>query len=371
MGLPVIPLFKVFMAESVKDAVTRVLYSGYIGEGEEVAAFERELGARLATARLLTVNAGTSALHLAYHMAIDGAPDAEIITTPITCSATNTPIATIGARIVWADVDPVSGSIDPAEIEALITPRTRAIVMVHWGGNPCDIASIDAIGKRHGIKVVEDAAHALGSTYRGQPIGGHSDFVAFSFQAIKHVTTVDGGLLACRDEKDHARGKLLRWYGIDREAREASDMRCELDIAEAGYKFHMNNVAAVIGRENLKQLDRILARHRDNSRFYDAAFRGANAIRVASENPDGTSAAWLYTIHVENRDELMRKLIEAGIGASKVHARNDKHSAFAKSARLLPNALAFDRTHICIPVGWWVSDSDRERIAEAVIRFAR
>jgi dTDP-4-amino-4,6-dideoxygalactose transaminase len=366
-----IPLFKVFMADSVKDAVVRVLYSGYIGEGEEVAAFERELGQRLGAPHLLTVNAGTSALHLAYHLAIDGARDAEIITTPITCSATNTPIVRSGAKIVWADVDPVSGNIDPAGIEALITPRTRAIVMVHWGGNPCDIAAILEIARRRGIAVIEDAAHAFGSTYQGLPIGRHSDFVVFSFQAIKHVTSVDGGCLVCRDGAQRERARLLRWYGIDRELREPTDLRCEIDIAEAGYKFHMNNVAAAVGRENLKHLAAIVARHRDNARFYDEAFRGAPAVMVAEESPRGTSAAWLYTIHVENRDELMRKLNQAGIGASKVHARNDRHSAFAPFARPLPNAEAFERTHLCIPVGWWVTPQDRERVAEAVVRFAR
>jgi len=164
---------------------------------------------------------------------------------------------------------------------------------------------------------------------------------------------------------------LLRWYGIDREARESNDLRCEIDIAEAGYKFHMNNVAAAIGRENLKHLDWVVARHRDNARYYNAAFRGVGNIAIATENPHGTSAAWLYTIHVANRDEMMRKLLEIGIGASKVHARNDEHSTFGKSRRRLPNAEAFDRTHLCIPVGWWVSESDRERVAEAVIKFAR
>jgi len=371
MPSPNIPLFKVFMADSVKDAVVRVLYSGFVGEGEDVVAFERDLARCLEIDRVLAVNTGTSALHLAYHMAIDGADDAEIITTPVTCTATNTSIVQNGARIVWADVDPVTGSIDPTEIEALITPRTRAIVMVHWGGNPCDIARISEIGRRHGIKVVEDAAHALGSTYDGSPIGRHSDFVVFSFQAIKHVTSVDGGCLVCKDFADHERGRLLRWYGIDRNTTEATDLRCEIDIAEAGYKFHMNNVAAAIGRENLKMLDWILTRHRDNARFYDAAFRGINSITTVRENPNGTSAAWLYTIHLGNRDEVMRKLLEAGIGASKVHARNDTHSTFKASARPLPNAEAFDRTHLCIPVGWWVSESDRERVADAVIKFAR
>jgi len=368
---PTIPLFKVFMADSVKAAVTRVLYSGYIGEGEEVKAFERELAARLGTPRVMTVNSGTSALHLACHMSVDGAPAAEIITTPITCIATNASIVHNGARIVWADVDPLTGNIDPAEIEPLITDKTQAVMMVHWGGNPCDIGRICGIGRANGVRVIEDAAHALGAMYQGQPVGRHSDFVAFSFQAIKQVTSIDGGCLVCKAPEDDARGRLLRWYGIDRETHEPADLRSEVDVAEAGYKFHMNNVAAAVGRENLRHLDWMLMRHRDNARFYDAAFRAANNITVAPENPDGASACWLYTIHVANRDEVLYKLREQGIGASKVHARNDAHLAFAAFRRPLPKCDDFYGSHLCIPVGWWVSESDRERVAEAVIKLAR
>jgi dTDP-4-amino-4,6-dideoxygalactose transaminase len=371
LQVPDIPLFKVFMAESAGAAVTRVLYSGYIGEGDEVAAFERELAARLGLSRVATVNSGTSALHLACHMSVDSAADAEIITTPMTNMATNTSIVQNRACIVWADVDPLTGNIDPDEIEPLITDRTRAIMMVHWGGNPCDIDRIRAMAHARGIKVIEDAAHALGSTYRGQPIGHHADFVAFSFQAIKHVTTIDGGAIVCRAAEDDARARLLRWYGIDREIKEAIDLRCEVDVTEAGYKFHMNNVAAAVGRENLKRLDWVLLRHRENAFFYDAAFRGANNVTVAPQNPDGTSAYWIYTIHVSNRDELMRELRKRGIGASKVHARNDVHSAFAPFTRPLPKCDEFNRTHLCIPVGWWLTEPDRERVAEAVIELAR
>ena len=359
------------MADSVGPAVIRTLYSGYVGQGPVVDAFEHELAARFGVSRAVTVNSATSALHLACHMAVDGTADAEIISSPMTCTATNMPIVCNGARIVWADIDPLSGNIDPEAIEQAITANTRAIMMVHWGGNPCDIDRICAIGRSNGIPVIEDAAHALGATYRGRPVGAHSDFVAFSFQAIKHVTAVDGGCLVCRDPEDDARARLLRWYGIDREATASGDARTEIDVPEAGYKFHMNDVAATIGRENLKQLDWLVARHRDNARFYGEAFRAANKIAVAPQNPDGASAYWLYTIHLDNRDEVMRGLRERGIGASKVHGRNDTLSAFAAFRRPLPRCDAFDRTHLCIPVGWWVSEQDRERVADCVLALAK
>lgn len=365
-----VPLFKVFMAESVARELPKTLYSGYIGEGPKVVEFERALAAYIGTPHLLTCNAGTAALHLAYHMAIDHDRDAEVISTPITCTATNTPIVNLGARIVWADVDPLTGSIDPADVERKITQRTRAIAVVHWGGNPCDIARIAAIAAPRGIKVIEDNAHGWGSHYRSRPIGTDSDFTVYSLQAIKHVTSVDGGLLICRHEADYRRGKLLRWYGIDRESKEAVDLRCEIDVTEAGYKFHMNDVTATIGLENFKHLDEIVDRHRANAKFYDRAFRGHPRIRVVPENPAGRSAYGFYTFHVEDRDALMAKLKAAGIGASKVHARNDTHSMFAAFRAELKGAGRFHDTHLCIPVGWWVSDEDRAYVADKVLELA-
>jgi dTDP-4-amino-4,6-dideoxygalactose transaminase len=133
-------------------------------------------------------------------------------------------------------------------------------------------------------------------------VGEHSDFVAFSFQAIKHVTAVDGGCLVCREPEDEARARLLRWYGIDREATAPGEVRDEIDVPEAGYKFHMNDVAATIGRENFKQLDWLIARHRDNARFYDEAFRAANTIAVASQNPDGASSSSSHPGEVSFRE---------------------------------------------------------------------
>ena len=366
-----IPLFKVFMADTVADKVKEVLYSGYIGEGPIVVDFEKLLSQFFQHNRVLTVNSGTSGLHLAYHMSLNHDKDAEIISTPITCTATNVPILNNNAKIVWADVDPLSGNIDPADIERKITKKTKAIVMVHWGGNPCDIGRINAIAKDHNLKVIEDAAHSMGSTYKGLPVGNYSDFAAYSLQAIKHITSIDGGILLCKSEDDYQRGRLLRWYGIDRDAKDAKDLRCELDVVEPGYKAHMNDVCATVGIENFKHMQWIVERHQSNAAFYNEAFKNISTITTAPENPDGKSAAWLYTLHANNRDELMDKLKQNGIGASKVHSRNDTHSMFKASKVILPHATKFNDTHLCIPVGWWVTSEEREYIAEQVIKYAK
>ena len=377
-----IPLFKVFMADSVSGKLNEVLRSGYIGEGPKVKEFESMLSNMIGNPHILTVNSGTSALHLAYHIALyhnevkghKTNENFEIITTPITCTATNTPIINNGAKIVWADVDPISGNIDPKDIESKITKNTRAISMVHWGGNPCEIAKINQIAKAHNLLTIEDGAHSMGAKYNGKMLGNDSDFLMYSFQAIKHITSIDGGCVVIKNKQDYERAKLLRWYGIDREpkTKEALDLRCELDVAEAGYKFHMNDVCATIGIENLKHLQWILEKHRDNAKFYDQAFSASKNVRISPENPNGKSAYWLYTIHLNNRDEVMKKMGEVGVLTSKVHARNDTHSMFGSFKNSnLPNVEKFNDSHLCIPVGWWVTKEDREFIAEKIISFAK
>lgn len=374
-----IPLFKVFMADSVDQPLLETLHSGFIGEGEKVLEFEAALKEKLQTNNVLTTNSATSALHLAYHLALNQKKPKDyqdhssecIITTPMTCTATNEPIIQNGCRIKWADVDPITGNITVDSIKRVFNAKEdMAISVVHWGGNPCDMKKISNFAKQNNIKLIEDGAHSLGMIYDNKPFGYYSDYAVHSFQAIKHITSVDGGCLICKSDADYERAKLLRWYGIDRANTEGSDLRCEQDITEAGYKFHMNNISAVIGNENLKHLDQIVAAHRSNAQFYNTVFKDAG-VKFATENSEGQSAYWLYTIHADNRDELMEALKEKGIMCSKVHARNDLHTMFSEYKKRLPGVESFERTHLCIPVGWWVTESDREYIAEQVIKYAR
>lgn len=377
MKREMIPLFKVFMAEEVDEPLLQVIHSGWIGEGPKVAEFEKMMKEFFGNPFLSTVNNGTAALHLAYHMCIHANDKKtyfnnntdEIITTAITCTATNTPIISNGAKIVWADVDPLTGNIDPKDIEQKITKNTKAIVMVHWGGNPCQIAEINRIAEKYHIKTVEDAAHGIGLEYAGKKVGNFSDFTAISLQAIKSITSVDGGILMMKDKKDYDRACLLRWYGIDRNYKEGIDLRCEIDVEEAGYKFHMNDVTATVGMTNFRYIEEIVGKCRSNASFYNEALKGQERIMIAPENRDGRSSYWLYTIHVPNRDYVMKRLNEEGIAASKVHARNDIHSMFREFKTELPNTEKFNATHLCIPVGWWVTKEQRNYIADTLIKI--
>jgi perosamine synthetase len=364
-----IVLFKVHMPKSVDKPLLDVLHSGFIGQGKKVDEFENKLGEYFENKNVLTLNNGTAGLHLALRLAGVEYGD-EVITTAMTCTATNMPILASGAKIVWADIDPITGLIDPSDIEKKITKKTKAIIMVHFGGIPCKIDEINEIAHKYGIKTIEDAAHAFGAEYKGKKIGNHSDFVMFSLQAIKHMTTIDGGLLLCQNEEDYKRGKLLRWYGIDREAKRR-EFRCEEDILEYGYKFHMNDVCATVGIEQLKYIDDIVNRHIENQLFYDKELKGIKGIKLIPKPSDTKSSSWIYTLHVEKRDFFITWMATQGVMTSRVHERNDKHTAFREFKTTLPNVDKFNSTQVSIPVGWWITEEDRKYIVEKIKEFSK
>lgn len=364
-----IPLFKVYMPESVLAPLNATLMSGYIGQGPRVEEFEKALAPWFDNQNVLTLNSGTSALMLALRLANVG-PGDEVISTAMTCTATNEPIMVMGATIVWADIDPNDGNIDAKDVERKITPKTKAIIGVHWGGYPCDMDELNRIGKKYNIKVIEDAAHAFGALYKGRKVGSMSDFTCFSFQAIKHMTTVDGGALVCRDTEDYKRGKLLRWYGIDREG-ERKDFRCEEDVLEYGYKFHMNDVNAVIGLEQLNHVDEVLRKHRENADYYIERLQGLSKLQLLDYKPERLSSYWLFTVRAKERLPFMQKMKEAGITVSQVHSRNDMHSMFKDFRRILPGVDEFIDEQVSIPVGWWLTEQEREYIADTVIKICK
>lgn len=367
-----IPLFRVHMPprDQLLPQLERVLYSGYIGQGPQVDRFERELARVFGWPRVLTVNSGTSAIQLALRLA--NVRGGEVVTTPMTCTATNMPILAEGGRPVWADINPVTGSIDPADVERKIGPDTRAILTVHWGGQPCDLAALNDIAEEHQIPLIEDAAHALGAKSLGLPVGsGTADFSCFSLQAIKHITTVDGGILTTRTGGGYHLGRLLRWYGLDRTAPQ-TDMRCEQDVTEWGHKWHMNDVTATIGLAQLPHLERIVAAHRENAAFYDQAFK--RRVRHVKALPGAEGAWWLYTLLLDDADQrerFVKHMGAAGVAVSQVHTRNDTHTCFApyRSQQPLRGMDEFTARMVCIPVHWALTEDERQQVADAVLAF--
>lgn len=358
-----IPLFKVFMAPMAPENVADVLKSGYVAQGPMVEKFEDELSHRFGT-DVVTVNAGTSALHLALHL-IGVGPGDEVITTAQTCIATNGGIALRGAAPVFVDVDPASGLIDPDAVKAAVTPKTKAIMAVDWAGHPCEYDEL----RSHGIPVIQDAAHAVGSLYKGKHVAqSGGDYVCFSFQAIKHLTCGDGGALVVPlDQLERAR--RLRWFGMDRNPKNVRH-RFEQDVTEAGYKFHMNDISAAIGLANVRHLDGILERHILNALQLHSALDGVKGVRLPPR--DLRSSWWLFTIRVKNPGSFADGMAERGIQCSPVHSRNDRMTMFSEGrSGNLRGLEEFSREQISIPVGWWVTEKDLKRIAESVEECVR
>lgn len=360
-----IPLFKVFMTKNVMRPLEKTLLSGYIGQGPKVNEFEARLAEFVGNPFVLTVNSGTSALHLALRLAGVKSGD-EVVSTPMTCTASNWPILAQGAKIVWADINPMTGNIDPASIKTKITAKTKAILAVDWGGYPCDISGIKKIAGD--IPVIEDAAHAFGTLYDGKKVGQSADFTCFSFQAIKHLTTGDGGLLAVRKKTDYERGKLLRWYGIDRESRTQHE-RIEIDVLEWGYKFHMNDINATIGLANLRHTPSILKKHRNNAAFYRKHLGSLSHVKLLDEQTSDLSSYWLFTIRVKHVHAFIEFMNAHNVMVSQVHRRNDTHPTVVAFKSKLPGVDEFTAEMVCIPVGWWITKQERQYIADCIQKY--
>lgn len=376
-----IPLFKVRMNPEASDLVSDVLHSGFIGQGQKVEDFESKLKKYIGCDNILTTNSATSALHLALHMLKKPNKDwsglnsdDEILSTPMTCTATNWPILANGLKIKWVDVDPKTINMDLDDLERKINKNTKVIIIVHWGGYPIDLDRIEKIKHKTKEKfgfepvVIEDCAHAFGSKFScGTKVGAkqYNNFCVFSFQAIKHLTSIDGGALVCPNEWYHSRGKLIRWYGIDRNSKK-KDFRCESDISEWGFKFHMNDINASVGIANLKNIDQSINIHTKNSKLYDELLKDVTGIELVNTSSKNISSAWIYTILVDDKPQFMEHMKKYNVMVSQVHERNDKHSCVSEYSTHLPSLDGLCKKIVCLPVGFWVTEDDIKYITDVI-----
>ena len=360
-----IVLFHPHIPAKAADRVAGVLGTRWIGQGPRVEEFEQKFSAKFGgNGPALAVGAGTDALHLAYVLAGLQRGD-EVIAPIFTCTATNIPFLYMGVKIVFADVQRATLNVDPADVRRRITDRTKAIVCVHYGGLPCDMAELQSIADEHGLKVIEDAAHALGATYKGRNVGQISDFTMFSFQAIKHITTGDGGMLLFRDATLTDQGRRIRWFGIDRKAKQGGHW--ENDIWEVGYKYQMTDIAAALGLAALEEFDWILAHRQSLLAAYEKGLADVAGIKVTGVGrQDRTNAAWMCTVLVENRDVLEAKLRESGIESSQVHFRNDRYSVFGGRQEGYENMDAIEDKYLVIPLHTRMGLEHVERVCSVI-----
>lgn len=365
-----IPLFKVFMSKEAKEAAVAVLSSGYVGQGYVVDEFEDMLEQYLDCTNLVTLNSGTSAIHLALRLLNLNEGD-EVLASPLTCSASNLPILANNLKVKWVDINTDDLNMDLQDLTNKVTRETKAVIIPYWGGYPSDIIKLRKLKKDlnsidYKFDIIEDAAHAFGATYKDRMIGSFNEFyTAFSFQAIKHLTCVDGGALVLSNDSQYRRAKLLRWYGLDRENNK--DFRYNENIHEWGYKFHMNDLNASIGLGNLNSVDFRLQAHKVNTDFYNKHLRNVNGLRLLKYNHNRKSSNWLYTILVEHRENFIRKMTEDGIQVSPVHQRNDSYACFNQYRyEQLPNLSSVANQIVCLPIGWWLNITDRQYIVDRI-----
>jgi len=345
-----IPFYHTYIHPAAIDQVGNVLKSTFISEGKLVKEFEAQLTGRLGFVNPVALNSGTTALHLALVLTGVGEGD-EVICPPQTFVATALVVVQQGAVPVFADIQYETGNIDPASIETKITEKTKAIIAVHWGGYPCDMDEIRAIAQRHGLVVIEDAAHAPGATYKGRAIGAISDYTCFSFQAIKHLTTGDGGALCCLDGEKAREAFTRRWFGIDRANAQPSELGERMyDIDKLGFKYHLNDYGAALGLANLTDIEQRLSSLRRIAAQYDRELGNVSGLQLFGRKPDRQSAYWLYGMHVERRLDFIRALHGRGVPASVVHLRIDHNSLFGGVREDLHNQRKFNETQVHIPI---------------------
>lgn len=346
--MKIIPLFKSHISARAIWNVCLLLmksnYGTYIGEGPEVKEFEKEFGEAFGHNNVVALNSGTSALELAYELAGIGQDD-EVIVPVLTSPATNLPLLHRGAQIVFADVaDDLNICTD--DVKKKITPRTKALVFVHLAGNNRGLSEMLELAKEYNLVLIEDAAQAVGSDFWGK-----GDFVCVSLQAIKTLTSGDGGFLITKDVVSCAKAKRLRWFGYDRDRQQSTG---DSDIKEAGYKYHMSDITAAIGRGNLVSLNKRVERRKQ---------------LVSEYRSEGIQAhIWFATVYSDNRGELMEFLKSNGVATGVHHFRNDKYSVFG-GKRVLPTMDTLEDRYIFLPLHHGMSVEDVSRICSLIKKF--
>ncbi len=365
-----IVLFYPHIPKNSLKSLEKTLSTRWIGQGPMVDKFEKKLSKDFANnLSVMSTGSGTDALHLAYLLA-NIKKDDEVIVPVFTCTATNIPLLYIGAKIKFADLDKKTMNICVKSVGKLITKKTKAIICVHYGGLPCDLKELQELASKYKIPLIEDAAHALGAEYNSKKIGSVGDFTIFSFQAIKHITTGDGGALCIKNNKLLEKAKRLRWFGIDRKKKQLGIW--ENDIKEIGYKYQMTDLGATLGYESLLEFKKILKHRRDIYKIYlNELQKNPNIVCVHEESKIKKHAAWMFTILTEKKDFLQKKLRTKGIETNQVHFRNDKYSIFKKFAKnnKFPNMDYVEDKYLVLPIHTKMSLIDATRVAKEINRI--
>jgi perosamine synthetase len=369
--LPLIPIFRPSYDEAELRAVQEVFESRWIGLGPKTAEFERRFAEYVGTPHAVAVNSATAALHLA--LMVLNVTNGEVITTPMTFVSTNHAILYNDAIPVFADIEPDTLNISAESVRQHLTDRTRAIIVVHYGGHACDMDPILAVARGSGIPVVEDAAHGCGGTYKGRNLGSLGTLGCFSFHAVKNLATGDGGMITLSDPAFDRQLRRLRWCGIDKDTWDRSEVDQRYSwyytVQELGYKYHMNDIAAAIGLVQLEKLERGNARRREIVAYYNARFADLDWLEIPVEKSYARSAFHNYVVKLDRRDELIAYLRERRISAGVHYLPNHLYTMYRKYGGEAPVAERVWRRLVTLPLYPDMTEADVERVAEAVRSF--
>jgi UDP-sulfoquinovose synthase len=380
-GAEYLPFHRPSIEEEDVVSVSRTLRSGWLTHGPVCREFEAEFAAHVGAGRAVALSSCTAALHLAL-VAQDIGPGDEVITTPFTFCASAHVIEHVGATPVFADIDPVTMQIEPAQIERVLGPRTKAIIAVDYGGHPCDIEEIVKLARARGVAVIEDAAHSLGAAVGGRPVGSLADVTAFSFYATKNITTGDGGMLTTEDHRLADRVERLRLHGIERDAwrryQQASGWRYE--VSEAGFKANMTDIQAALGRSQLRREPTMRARRTAIAGRYSAAFAALGDLMELPAVRDGIRSAWhLYPLRLagearDRRDQLAEDLDRLGIGTSvhfvPVHLTAHFRERLGFRGGEFPASEDVSSRVLSLPLYPAMSEADVDRVIGGVLSWA-
>jgi dTDP-4-amino-4,6-dideoxygalactose transaminase len=378
--------FLVFGAPAIEqaeiDEVAASMKSGWLGTGPKVARFEEDFRRYKGAAHAVAVNSCTAALHLSL-LAAGLSPGDEVITTALTFCATVNAVIHAGATPVLADVDPATMNIDPEQVEARITPRTRAILPVHFAGRPCEMDALTAIAKKNGLKVIEDCAHAIETEHGGRKAGTFGDFGAFSFYVTKNVVTGEGGMVTAAREEDAARIKVMALHGMTKDAwkRFGDEGYRHYQVVECGFKYNMMDIQAAIGIHQLARVERCWERRRRVWRRYDEAFSGMPVGLPAPPAPGTRHAFHLYTVLVDEkksgiaRDDFLNAMNAENVGTGVHYLSIPEHPYYRKTFGWRPEdypaAMGIGRRTVSLPLSARLSDGDVEDVIAAVRKCLR
>lgn len=367
-----IPYGKQSIDDDDIKAVVEVLKSDFITTGPKIEEFEKKVADYVDAKYAVAISNGTAALHAACYAAGIGEGD-EVITTPITFAASANCALYCGAKPVFADIDKESYNISPADIRKKITDKTKAIIAVHFTGQPCEMDEIHKLAKENDLIVIEDAAHALGADYKGKKIGSLSDMTTFSFHPVKHITTGEGGMILTNDEKLYERLKLFRTHGITREKKYLSrnDGPWYYEQIDLGYNYRITDIQCALGISQMDKLDDFIAKRRVLVKRYNDAFENISEIVTPKQFEGCNNSYHLYVIQVENRLEVFNKLRVAGIGVNVHYIPVYKHPYYQNNGYdkvCCLNAEEYYKHCISLPLYPKLTIGEQDYVIENVIR---